>query len=69
LQNEARRISVDEYHIKVLGFEDDLNIIGDSLDDTVRATEALEYAAERIGLLINANKYVNMTRYVLTPLG
>jgi len=47
---------VDKYHIKVLGFADDLNIIGESLDDTVRATEALEHAAERIGLHINADK-------------
>jgi hypothetical protein len=56
LQNEARGLNVDEHQIKVLGFTDDLNILGDSLDDTVRATEILERAAERIGLHINTDK-------------
>lgn len=56
LQNEARGISVDEYCIKVLDFSDDLNILEESLDDTMRATKALERAAERIGLHINAEK-------------
>jgi hypothetical protein len=41
LQNEARGLNVDKHQIKVLGFADDLNILGDSLDDTVRATEIL----------------------------
>ncbi|KAL4142816.1 hypothetical protein QTP88_005213 [Uroleucon formosanum] len=34
LQNESRGLNVDEHQIKVLGFADDLNILGDSLDDT-----------------------------------
>jgi len=56
LQKESRGLNVDEHQIKVLGFADDLNILGDSLDDTVRATEILERAAERIGLHINTDK-------------
>jgi len=56
LQNEARGLNVDQYQIKVLGFADDLNVLGDSLDDTMRVTEILERAAERIGLQINADK-------------
>jgi sorting nexin-29 len=56
LQNEARGLNVDEHQIKVLGFADDLNILGDSLDDTVRATDILECAVERIGLNINTDK-------------
>lgn len=58
MQNEARGINVDEYHEKVLGLADDLDILGDSLDYTMRATEALEHAAERIvGLhVIDADK-------------
>jgi hypothetical protein len=42
--------------IKVIGYADDLNILRESLDDTVRATEVLEYVAKRIGLYINADK-------------
>jgi hypothetical protein len=38
LQNKARGISVDEYHIKLVGFADDLNIIGGLLDNSVRDT-------------------------------
>jgi hypothetical protein len=56
LQNEARGLNLDEHQIKVLGFADDLNILGESLDDTVRATEILERAAERIELHINTDK-------------
>jgi len=45
LQNESRGLNVDEHQIKVLGFADD-PILGYFLDDTVRATEILERAAE-----------------------
>lgn len=40
----------------MLGFVDNLNILGNSLDDTVGATEALELTAQRIGLHINIDK-------------
>jgi hypothetical protein len=56
LRNETREIKVDEYHIEVLGFADNLNILEASLDDKVRATKALKHAAERIGLHINVDK-------------
>lgn len=45
LKNEIRGMNVDQYQIKVLAFADDLNTLGDSLGDTVRATKELELAA------------------------
>jgi hypothetical protein len=39
-----------------LGFADDLNILGNSLEETIKTAQALEQAASKIGLKINAEK-------------
>jgi hypothetical protein len=40
----------------VLGFADDLNILGSLLNDTKRAAQVLERTADRVGLKINMAK-------------
>jgi hypothetical protein len=45
-----------QQHIQVLGFADDLNILGNPLEETEKASQALEQAASKIGLKINVKK-------------
>jgi len=47
---------VDQYHIEVLSFADDLNILEDSLEDIMRAIETLEHTVWQIKLQINPDK-------------
>ncbi|VVC27611.1 Reverse transcriptase domain, partial [Cinara cedri] len=42
--------------IRLLGYDDDLDIIGDLLTDTVNAVRVLEEAVKRMGLKINSEK-------------
>lgn len=49
-------MEIGQLHIQVLGFTDDLNILGNSLEETEKAAQALEQAASKIGLKINAEK-------------
>jgi len=56
IQREPTGISIGERKIQVLGFADDLNILGNSLNDTKRAAQVLEQAAGKIGLKINREK-------------
>lgn len=49
-------MEIGQQHIQVLGFADDLNKLGPSLEETEKATQALEQAAGKIGLKINAEK-------------
>jgi hypothetical protein len=49
-------VKISQQHIQVLGFADDLNILGNSLEETEKAAQALEQATNKIGLKINAEK-------------
>jgi len=53
LQLETTAVDIGQQHIQVLGFADDLNILGNSLE-TEKTAQALKQAATRIGLKINA---------------
>jgi hypothetical protein len=54
MQNAERGVAVNEHRVQILDFADDLNILGESLEDVL--TEALENAAAKVGLQINAEK-------------
>jgi len=56
LQDNEGGLLIGHNKIQILGFADDLEIIGDSLSDTANATRVLEEAAKRIGLEINTEK-------------
>jgi hypothetical protein len=56
IQKETTGITIGERKIQVLGFTDDLNILGNSLNDTKRAAQVLEQAASKVGLKINKEK-------------
>lgn len=56
MQRETIGVAIDEHHIQVLGFADDLNILRNSLEYTERAAQVLEQAASNIGLKINTEK-------------
>jgi len=56
MQKEPTGITMGERTIQVIGFADDLNILGKSLNDTKRAAQVLEQAAGKIGLKINREK-------------
>ncbi|KAL4149146.1 hypothetical protein QTP88_003152 [Uroleucon formosanum] len=56
LQSETTGVEIGQQHIQVLGFSDDLNILGNSLEGTKKAAQALKQAASKIGLKINAEK-------------
>jgi len=43
-------VEIGQQHILKLGFADDLNILGNSLEETEKAAKALEQAATKIGL-------------------
>jgi len=42
--------------LRILGFTDDLDIIGDSLTDIAKASRELEKVAVKVSLTINTNK-------------
>ncbi|KAL4098346.1 hypothetical protein QTP88_022976 [Uroleucon formosanum] len=56
LQKETTGIEINQQKIQILGFADDLNIIGNTKDDTEKAAKVLEKAAEKLGLKINTEK-------------
>ena len=56
MQKEPTGITIGERKMQVLGFADDLNILGSSLNDTKRAAQVLEQAAGKVGLKINKEK-------------
>ena len=56
IQKEPTGITIGERKIQVLGFADDLYILGSSLNDTKKAAQVLEQAAGKIGLKINKEK-------------
>lgn len=56
MEIETTRITIGQQRIQLLGFADDLNILGSSIDDTERAIQVLEQALNKIGLKINTDK-------------
>ncbi|KAL4091440.1 hypothetical protein QTP88_026132 [Uroleucon formosanum] len=56
MQNAESGVAVNEYRVQILGFADDLNILGESLEDALNQTVALENAAAKVGLQINVEK-------------
>jgi len=56
MQKEPTGVAIGERKIQVLGFTDDLNILGSSLNDTKRAAQVLEQVADKVGLKINREK-------------
>jgi len=55
-QLETTGVEIGQQHIQLLGFTDDLNILGNYLEETEKAPQPLEKAASKIGLKINAKK-------------
>jgi len=51
LQLETTGVEIGQPHIQVLGFADDLNILGNSLEETEKAAQALEQAASKMLLV------------------
>ncbi|VVC43276.1 Reverse transcriptase domain [Cinara cedri] len=56
LQTNEGGIQVNENRIRVLGFADDLDILGESLTDVANATRILSNEAKKIGLHISDDK-------------
>jgi len=56
LQSETTAVEIGQQHIQVLVFAYDLNILGNSLEETIKTAQVLEQAASKIGLKINAEK-------------
>ncbi|KAL4089314.1 hypothetical protein QTP88_024368 [Uroleucon formosanum] len=56
MQNAESGVAVNEHRVQILGFADDLNILGESLEDALNQTVALENAAAKVGLQINVEK-------------
>jgi len=54
--NNNGGILIGQNKIRIIGFADDLDIIGESLADTANAAKVLEVAANKIGLEINTEK-------------
>ncbi|KAL4112678.1 hypothetical protein QTP88_016423 [Uroleucon formosanum] len=56
MQKETTGIEINQHKLQILGFADDLNIIGNTRDDTEKAAKVLEKSADKIGLKINNEK-------------
>jgi sorting nexin-29 len=56
LQTNEGGLLINQNNIRLLGFADDLDIIGESCADTANAVRVLEEAAKKIGLEINTEK-------------
>lgn len=52
MQNAGSGVAFNEHRVQILGFANDLNILSESLEDTLDQTMALENAAAKIGLHI-----------------
>lgn len=61
LQFETTGVEIGQQYIQVLGFAHDLNILGNSLEETEKAAQALEQSASKIGLKINALGLLRIT--------
>lgn len=56
IQNNEWGLLINQKKIKLLGFADDLDIIGESFADISNAVRELEGAMKKIGLEINMEK-------------
>lgn len=56
MQSEASGVITNDYRVQILGFADDLHIHGEWLESILGLTTALERAAEKEGLRLNAEK-------------
>ncbi|KAL4090324.1 hypothetical protein QTP88_025183 [Uroleucon formosanum] len=52
----SSQVTNNENGLRILGFADDLDIIGNSLTEIANASRELEKSAEKVGLTINTNK-------------
>jgi len=50
------QVTNNDNGLRILGFADDLDIIGNSLTEIANASRELEKAAEKVDLIINTNK-------------
>ncbi|VVC40512.1 Reverse transcriptase domain [Cinara cedri] len=55
-QKETTGREINRQKIKILGFADDINIIGNTRDDIEKTLKALEKSADKIGLKVNVEK-------------
>jgi len=56
MQKEATGVEINQRKVQILGFADDLNIVGNTREDTEKALKVLEKSADRIGIKINVEK-------------
>ncbi|KAL4142987.1 hypothetical protein QTP88_005369 [Uroleucon formosanum] len=56
MQKEATGVEINQRKVQILGFADDLNIVGNTREDTEKTLKVLEKSADRIGLKINVDK-------------
>lgn len=56
MQRETNDVAIKDFHIQILGSADDLNSLGSSIEDTERAVQVIEQAANRMDLKINVEK-------------
>jgi len=56
MQNAESGVAVNEHRVQILGFVDDLYILGESLENALDLTMTLENAAAKVGLQINVEK-------------
>lgn len=56
MQNSDSGIAVNEHRVQILRFADDLNILGESLEDALDLTMTLKNAAAKVGLQIKVEK-------------
>lgn len=59
MQNSESVVEVNEHRVQILGFADDLNILGESLEDALDLTMTLENAEAKVGLQIYVEKNKN----------
>jgi len=53
MQREVTGMKINQRKIQILDFADDLNIVGNTRDDTEKATKVLEKSVNIIDLKIN----------------
>lgn len=55
MQKEAAGIETSQWKIQILGFVNDLNIVGKTRDGTEKAVKVRDKSANKIGLKLNEN--------------
>jgi len=60
IQKETTGVKINQQKMQILGFADDLNIIGNTRDDTEKAAKVLEKSADKIALKINVKRTKTM---------